>query len=355
MLTLETSTTFSEKELATVVANCIISKLFLTYPSAFSALAGSGSVVLALATVLAGGLMVALTVKLYGKSRKGITDFIKGKTKKATFTAVAILLFTVNLALFTRSVSESIKISLLPQAPLWFVTLIFTVGILLFALTGLKATVRAHSFILPLTLAGVIVLLLSSAENFDIYNIFPLFGKGGVMFTYLWLLCSYFSDLFVLMFLMPFASNKVTFKGVAVKSYIISSAVLVAVILTYTLALPYGSWDGIFIPVYRIAQFINFKSFLSRLESVFCSMWLLSFYGNGATYLYLASMLTGRLTGAKSNRPAMCILTALITLLSFIPQSTSQLVQWANFYSVPKLVIGILLPWIIFTAGRVKK
>ena len=63
---METSTKFSGTELIFTITNCIISKLFLTYPSSFSALGSSGSIMLAFFTVVAGFVLMGVTVYLYG-------------------------------------------------------------------------------------------------------------------------------------------------------------------------------------------------------------------------------------------------------------------------------------------------
>ena len=353
---METSTKFSTAELTLTVTNCIISKMFLTYPSSFAKLASSASIILSLCTVLLGGLFFGAVTWLYGNRRHCITTIITNKYIRVGVTVIICALFTVNTALFVRLVAESLKVSILPSSPIFFVSLIFVIGILACSHTGLKAIVRAHSLILPFTLGVLVLLGISSVGNFDFTNIFPIFGNGAGMFAYLWMLCSYFADFLVFFLLIPFASESASVKRTTAIVYLTSSAVLVGVIALYTLVLPQTDMQSsFFIPVYRIAEYINYKSFMSRLEPLFTVGWMLSFFGNGAIYLYLTSMLTGRLFNKKSNRPFMYGLSAVILALSLVPKNTAQLTDWFGWLSVPRFAICIILPIAILWINRIRE
>lgn len=352
---METSSKFSSTELVFVITNAVISKLFIVYPSAFSALGASASIILAIFTVIMGLLFTTAAIYLYKNKKTDISDAVGNKALKTVFIVLIIALFTVNQGHFVRSVAESLKISILPRSPLFFITFIYMAGVLICSLTGLKAVVRAHSFIVPFTLIMVLILLLSSVPNFDYYNIFPILGRGRQMLPYLWVLVSYFADFILLMFLIPFSSEKASFKSIIVPSFIISSATLVIIIATYTLTIPYSSSGTFFIPVYRIAQYINYQSFMSRMESIFTIGWMLSYFATSATYLYITSMVAGRLFKAKSYRPYMCVTAIIISGISFIPQNTNQLIEWSNFFATPRLVIGMLIPLLILFIARSKE
>ena len=336
------------------MSNTVISKLFLVYPSAFSALGASASIILAFATALTGLIFTLITIFLY-KKKADISQLIQSKIMRTIFLALAILLFVGNQGHFVRSVAESLKISILPDSPLFFITFIYMAGVLICARTGLKAIVRAHSFVTPFTILLVILLAVSSIGNFDFYNIFPIMGNGGGMFLYLGILASYFADFFLLMFIIPFSSEKASFKKIIISSYIISSVMLIIIIALYTLTIPYNVSGTFFIPVYRIAQYINYQSFMARMESVFTIGWMLSYFLTSAVYLYEASMLTGRIFNTKSNRPFMYGGAVIISLISLIPKNTAELIKWSNFFAVPRLVIAIILPILILTALRFKE
>lgn len=352
---METSTKFSNTELVFVITNSIISKLFLVYPSAFSALGASASILLSIFTCVMGVLFTTVVIHLYKNKYADITNFINNKFFKIIFTILVIGLFVGNQGYFVRSVAESLKISILPDSPLFFITSIYMMGVLICSHTGLKAIIRAHSFIVPFTLVMVGILFTSSAKNFDYYNIFPILGNGSKMLPYIFVLSSYFADLILLMFIIPFASEKASFKNIAVTSYIISSITLVIIIATYTLTIPYNATNSFFIPIYRVAQYINYQSFLSRMEPIFTIGWMLSYFMNSSTYLYIIAMLTGRLFKAKSYRPYMYTISLIIFGISFIPQNTNQLIEWSNFFSAPRLIIGMLIPLLILLMYKSKE
>lgn len=351
---METSTKFSNTELVLVITNCTISKLFLVYPSAFAALGASASIILAILTSVLGLLFTIITCNLY-KNKMDITRLINKRPLKICFSVLVILLFISNQGYFVRSVAESLKISLLPTSPLFFVTFIFMAGVLICSHTGLKAIIRANSFVTPFTVILVILLLISSAGNFDFYNIFPILGNGSKMFVYLLLLSAYFADFLLLMFIIPFGSERTSYKKVIIPSYIISSAMLVVIVGIYTLTIPYNSSNIFFISVYRIAQYINYESFMARMESIFTIGWMLSYFLTSATYLYVTSMIAGRIFKAHNYRPYMYVIAVIIFGISFIPQNTNQLVQWSNFSAIPRFITAMVLPVVILLVAKRKE
>lgn len=352
---METSTKFSSTELVFVASNSVISKLFLVYPSAFANLGASASILLAVFTAITGLLYTITTVYLYNNKKTDISDMTGSKFLKTMFVILVIALFIGNQGYFVRSVAESLKISILPKSPLFFITLIYMAGVLICSHTGLKAIIRAHSFIVPFTLIMALILTLSSIPNFDFSNIFPILGKGSGMFSYLLILGSYFADFLLVMFLMPFASEKASYKKIIVPSFIISAVMLAVIIGIYTLTVPYNASGSFFIPVYRVAQYISFEGFMSRMESVFTIGWMLSYFITSATYLYVTAMLAGRLFNAKSCRPYMYGISAVIFAISFIPKSTNELIQWSNFFATPRLIVGMIIPLAILIYAKTRE
>ena len=345
---METSTKFSNTEIVFLISNSVISKLFLVYPSVFSALGASASLLLAVVTALSGFPFAFLLCRLYKKDSQFIP---KGKILPLLF----IVLFIGNQGYFIRSVAESLKISILPKSPLLFISLVYIVGVVICSITGLKSIIRAHSFVTPFTLTLVVFLVLSSVENFDFYNIFPLMGNGKGMFWYLPLLLSYFAVFAVLFFIMPFASEKADIKKIVYPSYAISSIVLVLIIGVYTLTIPTDASGKFFIPVYRVAQYINYQSFMARMESVFTIGWMLSYFLTSSTYLYITAMLTGRMFNASSYRPYMYVIAVITLIASFVPQNINALLQYSNYFSTPRLILCMIVPLIFFAILKHKE
>lgn len=351
---METSTKFSNTELVFVISNSVISKLFLVYPSAFAALGASASIILAVLTSALGLIFTLITLHLY-KNKSDISRMLTHKSARTFFSLLVILLFIGNQGYFVRSVAESLKISILPDSPLFFITLIYMAGVLICSHTGLKAIVRAHSFVTPFTLILVGLLLVSSINNFDFYNIFPIMGNGSKMLVYLPILLSYFADFVLLMFIMPFTSEKASYKKIILPSYVISSVMLVVIMGIYTLVIPHSTSGTFFIPVYRIAQYINYQSFMARMESIFTIGWMLSYFLTSATYLYVTAMVAGRIFGAKSYRPFMYAIALIIFGISFIPRDTGQLTEWSDFFAMPRLVIGMAIPLLILIWAKIRE
>lgn len=356
---MERSTRFSNTQLTLVTVNCVIAKLFLIFPSSFSTLGGSAGILLAVYTCLLGGVFVWGVSYFYrafpGMDLIAVTKHYLGKWAGVLLTCLIIVLFTLNQALFLRSIIESIKISVLPRSPMLFSIFVYMAGVLLCSWTGLKALIRAHAFIVPYTVVMAVLLYLSAVGNYNASNIFPILGNGAGMFAYGLLLASYFADFLVLMLLMPFAEHSGDFGKIAGRSWCFTSLLLLATIASYTLTVSYQSSGRFLIPVFRIAQYIDYGSFISRLESVFSVGWFLCFFASSALHLYLIAMLTGRLTGRRRSRPYMLSYAILISALSMYPQNTAEVLRYTNAVATPRLIVGILIPLAVLCTAYMRK
>lgn len=341
---METSTFFSKKELSLTVANCMTVKMFLVYPHTLARHCASAGILVSLVTIAVGGAIIFALSCLFEKKRTDITEVFGGKISKTVVILLFVAFFVFNQALFLRTVSESLKITVLPESPVTFISSVFIGAALLCAHTGLKAIVRAHSFTVPFTVGLLAILALSSLRNFDISNIFPVLGNGSRSFSSVWLFVSYFSDFVTLFFLAPFASKKTSFKKIAKSSFIVSSLIMITVTVLYTLTVPYTVSDSYFIPIYKIAQYINYESFMSRLESVFTVGWIIGFIMYSALNIYIISMVTGRIFCANNCRKYMYFYTPLIVILSTLPENTAALTDKSGIFAVLRLAAGFVLP-----------
>ncbi|MBR0277845.1 MAG: GerAB/ArcD/ProY family transporter, partial [Clostridia bacterium] len=198
-------------------------------------------------------------------------------------------------------------------------------------------------------------LYIYSTKGFDFYNIFPILGNGPDKFLYSISLSGYFSDFIIISFLLPFTKEKTNYCKIVKPSFIVSSVMLVITVAVYILTVPYNTKVSFFIPVYRIAQYIDYGSFISRLESIFTISWILCFFAYSALQLYIMSMIAGRIFLSINNRPAIAFFAIIITIFSLLPSNTAQLVKISKLFEIPRLTVFIILPIVILLSAYRKE
>lgn len=345
------ATEFSPKEVVLVAVNSIITKLFLLFPSTLTTVGKSSSIILCLLTAAAGVIILYAIAALYGKAGNKsiitITGKVFGKAAKRIYAYIIAAVFIIMCGLLLRSVSESINMSLMPAVDVNIISLIFIIGVSVAAYVGLKAIVRCHAVVVPITLAAAAVLFAGSIKSFDANDIYPVFGDGVKNLLYSLLFTTYFTDFFVITMIFPYMQKSAAAKPVIMRSAVYSSAVLIAIISAVVLAVE----NNTVIPVFRLAREFSFSS-SSAVESIFTSLWFLSFYLNFSLMLYYGCKLFA-MNGSYSK---IIVPFAFITYgISVLPSNITVLARWTEILDLVKLAVFFVIPIIILSASALKK
>ncbi len=341
---MQKATRFSKTEVILVAVNSIITKLFLIFPATVIQIGGSASIILSLYISLIGYLILLFITILYKKfgniSIIKITENTFGKYFSIIYAFILAIIFVLINGMFLRCVSESISLSLMPETNVSIISLIFIIGVTIAAFSGLKAIVRCHAVIVPLTLFVVAILFAGSVSTFDYSKIFPLLGNGSSVFSIGALLCSYFSDYFVILFILPYVQKGVKLSNIITKTSIISALVLIFIISAVLLSVD----NSTVIPVFKLAQNFELFGYTPRLESIFTAAWFLSFYLNFSLLQYFSC----RLFCHKHNYKAAIIpLSIIVFVISIIPKTINDISKVLDYLSLARLVAFFAFPIII--------
>ena len=333
------ATAFSEKELIFVVVNSIITKLYLLYPKTVISYGKSASILLTLSVIAVGYIFVFTVASLFNK--RGL------KLNKITSIIIALTLICIS-GLFLRSVSESINITLLPNISVHLISLFFITGVCIAVYSGLKAIVRSHAVIVPITLTVTLIMLLSNIKHININNIYPVFGDGISSFTPIFMLSSYFSDFFLVTLISKYMSKNTNAKKVIIKGFAVSSVILLLMISFILLTIN----ESTIIPVYKLAQNIGVGSYTPRLEVIYSFVWFLSFYLN---FSFIICMCNNLLCGGKTNKKLIIPLALASFIISILPKNTNQLEMSLNALMYVRIAVFYILPVVIMLFKRRQK
>ena len=168
----------SKPELYLLIINCLIFKIFSSAPSFIFSGAGSGAPFAA----LLGGIIFIAVVYIVKKPLERLGGGRRGLPRPLYIILFAYFLCSSVYALF--EFSRVIKTSGYPNTPIWFILLFIGVPALVAAVKGLKTIFRLSGLLIPLSLIGLIFILICSLGG-DIsgYNLLPVLGadKGATL------------------------------------------------------------------------------------------------------------------------------------------------------------------------------
>lgn len=213
-----------------------------------------------------------------------LLDLISSKTLKLIVGTVIITAIATVTILTLRQYCEGIKVMALPKSPIYFIVGFFTVAMIIGTLCGLNSIGKVCSFFVPIIYFVAIILTLATFNKNDVYNLFPVFGRGiSVVFSQSILMLSMLFELIILFFLPPLLKYPEDFKKIGNLTVIWSFLCFFVIGSIY--AISSVSQSENYEPFFRLIKQIEFGNFLQRFDSVFLILYCIS------ALLYLSSML----------------------------------------------------------------
>lgn len=349
---LQKSTKFSLNEVVFVAVNSIITKLFLIFPATLISIGKSGSILLLVYISLIASIILYSIGFLYKKfGHKSIFEITKttfGKFFNTIYTFVFSILLILITGLFLRCVSESINLSLMPGFRVSIISAMFLLTVSVSAFFGLKAIVRCHGLIVPITFAITLLLFLGNISSFDLTKMFPLIANNKEFFIHGVILCGFYSDFIIVTLILPYIQDDIKIINVVNKSFFISFFTMLLIVS----AVLFATIDNSFIPVFNLGQSFKLGKFTPRIESVFTAGWFLSFFANFSLCLYFSCKL---ISGNKNYKLFIVPVSILIFIISLIPENIMQLTCFLDYLAVIRIVIFFILPVFILSVANIKE
>lgn len=272
---------FGVQEALWLTTIAISAKVFFSSPATLTGIVGNSGwymTIISAAIALVGFLFIYLLLKRFPKKDiVEIFDLSLGRIFGFIFSGIlAVYMLFVAITRLSEF-NEVIRVYVFPLSPNWYIIGIFIVSVSIMSCLGLESIARFSKLLVYFMLAGFILVLAMSTQNFNINNLYPIFGYGlGKTITTGIVRSSVYGEVIIL------AIFAKTFQGVKYikKEGIISiclSAFLISLsLLAFTLTFPYYTAKEITAPMYEMATLIDYGRFVQRVEPVFLFIWIIS-------------------------------------------------------------------------------
>jgi spore germination protein (amino acid permease) len=353
---------FGRWEAIAFILNLLITQVILGFPRS---MVETGKTAGWMIPIYATGIILicfAVISRLYspfeGKDILEIAEETGGDILRIVIGLLFLIYLVFIISVVLREFAEDMKVVALPASPISFVTMFFLVGMIVGAYAGLEALVRCNSYIVPIIIGGLLVIIIGCVPFFNAYNLMPVLGSGiPNIFGRGFLKISMFSALSILFFIAPYIKTKKNFRSVGYISIAIAGFLFTLTTAAYLLVYPFPVALERFLPVYNLARLINFGRFFQRIESIFVLIWAASalLYLSGGFFLILhVFRKTFKLDYYK---PLIIPMSILIFTISLLPPNLLSAVEleqryFRNYIWILTFVIPIIL---LLFAGWIKK
>lgn len=324
-----------------MIINCLIFKIFSSAPSFIFSGAGSGAPFAA----LLGGIIFIAAAFFIKKPLERLRGSGRGLPRPLYIILFAYFLCSSVYALF--EFSRVIKTSGYPNTPIWFIILFIGIPALVAAVKGLKTIFRLSGLLIPLSLIGLIFILICSLGG-DIsgYNLLPVLGadEGATLSSALKSLLLY-TDILVPVVLYsiddrPEFAENIRFGGASedenggrenrrsgkrkrgrgIHGFIFpalaAAAINFSVVLIFTLTFSAETMKNIDVPLYPLSKAVTFGKLFARLDALYLIAALLSCMSYISVSVCLAVKCAKKINLRAGAKPALAITLAALSCLS---------------------------------------
>lgn len=345
-------------ELSCLIINLIIYKVFTDAPRRFMAAGTSAFLAAVISALIAYGVIWFLPC-IYKKA--GVKNIFELLEKNVGATLLVGLVILSWLILSSAHALEALvtfsKISAFPLAPFAFIAMFFVLAVLAAVSRGMEGAIRPHALIVPFYIFMILFMLSSVVRYFDVTNLLPPLGEGGIE-TFLTALKNlpYFFD-FVLIFLInPFIKEEENFTRTVRIAGAVGILVNLLIILSANLLIPYPASEQVEFPVYQIMKNVYFGRFFQRIDAVYLLSVCLSGMGYLSFVVFLMTYTFKKTFRLENTRPFVLSFSFIVLFLAMLiyKTDTNQTHNMLMIFESSAIALLVLIPALFFKRG-VKK
>ncbi|RCX19427.1 spore germination protein (amino acid permease) [Anaerobacterium chartisolvens] len=352
---------FGKWEGTVLLINLICTQIILGFPRVMTEMAGTAAwitiIYVSVIMLVAFWLISKLYSRFEGMDIIDISQIAGGGILRVITGLVMTAYIMYIISIVLREFAEDMKVIILPESPISFVTLFFVAGMIVGAYLGLEAIVRLGAIFIPLITIGFLFITIGVSPYYDMANLFPVLGAGPEkIFGEGFFRISIFSAASILFFIAPYIRTNRNFKIVGYASILISSCLFLWSVLSYIMVFPYTVSIENFLPIYQMARLINYGRFFQRVESVFVFIWAATalLYLSGAFYFIIH--IFRKTFKLEYEKPLIAPFAILIFNISLLPPNLATAIQLEEEYFRKYIwIVTIVFPIIVLSIANISQ
>ncbi|MFB6363575.1 endospore germination permease [Paenibacillus elgii] len=290
-----------------------------------------------------------------------ISNRLLGKWLGTAFSLYWILTsFLAGSTTLVYYIGNFITTQIMTETPEYTINMMFIGIVVIGFLLGLNTFARAVEVLFPVVIVLFFVLILSVSPKIQIEHFLPVIDFGIKPFIKAVLLQVNYTSITIVFFLMIYPSA--VQGGIKASKALLVGNLIGGLLLLIITAVSVGVLGAEttarqFYPSYALAKRINIANFITRVEVIVATFWIIGLYYKTAIYFYAMLKGTAQLFKLHSERILVLPLGLILAVLSLIgfPNSAYQL-QWderTGGVYVP--TAGLIFPLVLIAVDTFRK
>lgn len=312
---------------------------------------------------LGGGLVTLLITWKLGRRFPTLTiveygEEIYGKILGKILSGGYILFFFVFNVLIIREFTDFLRTSILPNTPVWFLSLTLILVGSYGVLSGIEVLARSAEFVLPLFCFSFLIISFAALPEIDLEELLPLFEEGLIPVMKASItLASWFGEIIILAFLFPLINKPGEALRKGSLALLVAAGILIIDILFTLTILGSDLSRSYALPVWQVIRFLEIRRSFLRLETLFIFLWVSVAVIKFSIIYFLSCLTTAQVFGLKSYRRIVIPMgVILVGTASFLVGSTIEFNEILNIFWPPfALFFEIVLPLFFLITATLKK
>lgn len=256
-----------------------------------------------------------------------------------------------------RGYSEFIVSSFLINTPISVIMISMMVLCAFAVYGGIEVLGRLAQLFFPFFIIPIMISFILLSPDFDVENVFPILG-GGILppIKGSMILNGWFSEFFLMIFLLPFISdvNKAKKQGMLTVLAVMMTLLIVNLTVLFVLGPTTASKE---FPLMNVTRYISLADFFENMESIAMAVWIVGAFVKISVFFYAISLGTAQWLNLSDYRPVIWPLAIIVVEFAFwsIPSAVAYknfLNKILPFYSP---FIQTILPLLLLIVAIVRK
>lgn len=351
----------SHFEAVCFVLICMINEIILNVSQNYVLSVGTGAIINLILVSTIAFVFCFIISKLFknfsNSNLINISEYLGGKIFKFIIGLIFIMFFIILVCFAISNFSYLIKTIYFQKSPILFISLFFTISMLISNLIGFDSLKKVACLIIPFCILSMLLVFVSSLKSYTPYRLTPILGYNAKN-TFVYGLTNLygFSIIIYYYFLMPFLRNKQTYFKIIKHSFFIAFIILLLIIISLLTNFPTFDNSEEINSMYLLTRTIELSNFLQRVDALFILLWIISNFVYISILLFWIIEIFGNLFTFENKKMLSLPLTSIIlgAVILIYNNQLTQLIK-TDFYKYISVVIIFVIGFLILCLANLKK
>ncbi|RAP77435.1 GerAB/ArcD/ProY family transporter [Paenibacillus montanisoli] len=263
------------------------------------------------------------------------------------------------IGIILREYADFVYLALFSSTPLWFIILVMLGAMVYVTYSGgIRGIGRCSEIIGPVTVVGIILIILFSFKDWDWLKLLPVYYNTGYVSIAKASLspASFLGESVIVIMLISFMTKP----NQAMTSSVlgVAAASIAVLVMTFIVIMVFGPNISakLIYPLYSAVTFISVMEFIQNVDVLAVLLWIIGIFIKLSLYLFITSYGTAQFFHIKKWKHTIWFIALIVFGIALLPRSINDSQVYAKFWLAVILPVNILgIPLLLWIIGSIRK